>query len=281
MNGIKTLQIGSEVGYEVIGFKNYYVTRSGHVYSTKVIGGHGKIDESKIRQVRYKVDKDGYFEVCFSENNKHTHLRVHRVVAKQFLPDWDDSLEVNHKDLNKQNNVVENLEMVTTQENRLHSWRTDTGILPSCQKDVILVDQKTNEEHKFTTYKDCSRKFPWISTSYIRTICNHADTMPTSNGLAICHIHYNQKLDQYEIYRNGTCYGTASTLSDLATLIGYKSFASDPGVHERFIRRVDNPITEKYMRYKLIFPSYKSIDYRKQLMQEQRKKYKSWYERSK
>ena len=42
-------------------------------------------------------------------------------MAEHFLPDWDPQLVVNHKDENKQNNHVSNLEMMTLGENVAYS----------------------------------------------------------------------------------------------------------------------------------------------------------------
>lgn len=50
-------------------------------------------------------------------------FKVHRLVAMFHLDDYTEDLQVNHKNGNKQDNRVENLEMVTCRENILHSWR--------------------------------------------------------------------------------------------------------------------------------------------------------------
>jgi hypothetical protein len=44
------------------------------------------------------------------------HRTRHRLVAELFLPDYSEDLVVNHKDCNKLNNNVDNLEMVTIKE---------------------------------------------------------------------------------------------------------------------------------------------------------------------
>ena len=50
--------------------------------------------------------------------------QVHRLVAEAFLPDFLDKPQVNHKDGNKQNNHISNLEMATSSENMLHAYKT-------------------------------------------------------------------------------------------------------------------------------------------------------------
>ena len=47
---------------------------------------------------------------------------VHRIMAKTFLSDTNEGLQVNHKDGNKLNNHIENLEWVTRSENIKHSY---------------------------------------------------------------------------------------------------------------------------------------------------------------
>ena len=55
-------------------------------------------------------DKNGYLKVNLSCNGKHNIIRVHRLVTEAFLPNPDNLPEVNHKDEDKTNNRVENLE---------------------------------------------------------------------------------------------------------------------------------------------------------------------------
>jgi hypothetical protein len=63
----------------------------------------------------------GYRRVCFSVNCVSSVLLVHRIVAQTFIPNKDNKPCVNHKDCNKTNNEVENLEWVTYRENNLHT----------------------------------------------------------------------------------------------------------------------------------------------------------------
>ena len=55
-------------------------------------------------------DKDGYLKIGLRKNRKTDFILVHRLVAQTFLPNPDNYPQVNHKDENKANNRVENLE---------------------------------------------------------------------------------------------------------------------------------------------------------------------------
>lgn len=79
-----------------------------------------KVGGSNLKQ---KTKKNGYKEVSlyFSAQQQKTKY-VHRLVAETFIGYIPKTFEVNHKDGNKSNNTLENLEIVTPSENRLHSY---------------------------------------------------------------------------------------------------------------------------------------------------------------
>lgn len=60
----------------------------------------------------------GYLVVELRKGREGKHLRVHRLVAEAFLPNPDNLPEVNHKDENKHNNAVDNLEWCTRSYNK-------------------------------------------------------------------------------------------------------------------------------------------------------------------
>lgn len=80
--------------------------------------------------VRRKGDKNdhstrnskGYLVTDLYKDGKRVTRRVHRLVAEAFLENPKHKKEVNHKDGNKHNNRVENLEWVTKKENCHHAW---------------------------------------------------------------------------------------------------------------------------------------------------------------
>ena len=70
-----------------------------------------------------RIDRYGYCKVTFYDNGVTKHTTVHRVVAEAFLPNIYNKPSINHKDCNKLNNSVDNLEWVTHKENIHHAER--------------------------------------------------------------------------------------------------------------------------------------------------------------
>jgi len=76
-----------------------------------------------------EINKDGYIRVNVSyyENGKRIrkHKFVHRLVAEAFLENYSENLVINHKDCNKQNNNISNIEMCTIKENTIHAFNNN------------------------------------------------------------------------------------------------------------------------------------------------------------
>ena len=62
-------------------------------------------------------------QIVLSKNNIQTLHWVHRLIASAFIANPSTLKEVNHKDGNRANNAVENLEWVTRAENNQHAYR--------------------------------------------------------------------------------------------------------------------------------------------------------------
>lgn len=88
-------------------------------------------DEGKVRRIfkngnikELKNRDDLYHTVSLSKKSVKKSFNVHRLVAEHFLERPEGATEVNHKDGNKYNNNVNNLEWVTQKENLIHAMDT-------------------------------------------------------------------------------------------------------------------------------------------------------------
>lgn len=113
------------------------VTNDGDIFTTKKdkIRINGRKDNRKGRKLKPATDKDGYLRITLTNNGKRKSYCVHRLVARAYLKDYNEKLQVNHKNGIKTDNRVENLEMVTLQENIQHS--IETGLKPKLKRDKL------------------------------------------------------------------------------------------------------------------------------------------------
>ena len=99
---------------------------------------------------------------------------VHRLVAEQYIPNPENKQQVNHKDGNKLNNTVENLEWASNQENRTHAVKHGLHLegekcpwAKLTEQDVIFI--RTHLEY---TNNQLANQFN-VSRATIRDIRNY------------------------------------------------------------------------------------------------------------
>ena len=114
-------------GYEGL----YEVSSLGRVKSLeRIIDGIGRgfprVKKESI--LTPGVAGNGYLFVNLSKDGLAKEYFVHRLVALAFIPNQDNKGDVNHKDGNKRNNIVDNLEWCTRKENVQHAYRL--GLIP-------------------------------------------------------------------------------------------------------------------------------------------------------
>lgn len=92
---------------------DYIVSEDGHVFSTKNVG-RGKFH----KELTQRENKDGYMCVTVGKNSNRRSERVHRIVAKAFIPNPYGLPEVDHIDNDKKNNNVTNLQWISGFDNK-------------------------------------------------------------------------------------------------------------------------------------------------------------------
>ena len=92
----------------------YAITRDGRVWSYKSNKFLKPIDNGH-----------GYYQISLCKEGKVKNYLIHRLVAQAFIPNPEELPQVNHKDENKQNNCVNNLEWCDTKYNANYGTRTE------------------------------------------------------------------------------------------------------------------------------------------------------------
>lgn len=119
----------NEIWRTVSGYENYYeASDQGNVRSVEreIIDKIGQKRRLKSKILKPGVCSAGYLNVDLSKNGKVKKHTVHRLVALAFLEPDELREQVNHKDGDKLNNHIENLEWTTPKENIRHA--IDTGL---------------------------------------------------------------------------------------------------------------------------------------------------------
>ena len=142
------------------GFEHYQVSNYGRVRNQK---------NGCIR--RAKDNGHGYLNITLKSHGNQLCIYIHREVARLFLPDFDEALQVNHKNKNKLHNYVSNLEMMTDSENKL--WSKDeyiAGHLQAQGKILQVYDMDGNLILEHFGLWDFCRKYNYDSRSIQRVI---------------------------------------------------------------------------------------------------------------
>lgn len=165
-------------------YPNYKITKCGKVFSLYY-----------NRFVSTSLSSRGYISVKLSRNGKSIHTSIHRLIALAFIgiPE-NEKMVVNHKNGDKLDNSIENLEWCTIQENVLHYYKylqkfskgnesavgLSNGIPPRVQSNSNKKNILDKDQYK-EIYSLCEkkipvrfifRKFPDIDLGHIKAVYN-------------------------------------------------------------------------------------------------------------
>ena len=124
--------MSKEVWKDIEGYEGHYqVSNLGRVKSLDRVVEHakGKITKRTLKGSILKTKLVyGYEYVSLSKDNKLKSYRVHRLVAKAFIPNPNNYPAVNHKDEDRSNNNVSNLEWCTYKYNNEYSGTREKAV---------------------------------------------------------------------------------------------------------------------------------------------------------
>lgn len=117
--------------------------------------------------------RGGYLQVHTRVNGKSIYLLVHRVVAICFLPNPDNLPEINHKDNNRVNNNVSNLEFCTREYNIAYKEKYGRSAAEALGRPVVAVDQKTFEVLHFESQHEAARQLKIDQSTITKVLKGH------------------------------------------------------------------------------------------------------------
>ena len=147
-------------------YENYVVSNNGDVIRLEYRDKKGANRPFKL--LKPNINEDGYASTTLRNDEGKKTFRIHRLVAREFIPNPENKETVNHIDGNKLNNRVENLEWNTREENMQHAYKIglkkSNNIMATSSKmkmckPVKITVKETGESLYFLSARECSRHF--------------------------------------------------------------------------------------------------------------------------
>lgn len=125
----------------------YFVNKDGACYNSL-----GKL----LKPIK---NPNGYYKYCFCINKKVKQLTIHRLVIEVFVGEIPKNLEVNHKDFDRSNNSLDNLELLSRQDNIAYSMERIINSKRVLSDEQIIEFKNNISITKKPNYKQYMEKF--------------------------------------------------------------------------------------------------------------------------
>lgn len=119
--------------------------------------------------MRMRIGRDGYVRFSLTKDGKQTHKLLHRLLAIAFIPNPDNFAEVNHKNENKQDNSILNLEWCTHKYNSNFGTRLKRMAISNYEP-VIQYTKDGEEIARYKSQKEAMEK-TGIQSRHISCCC--------------------------------------------------------------------------------------------------------------
>lgn len=167
------MNLNKEVWVGIKGYENMYqISNLGRVKSLERWVNHGLSEKQFVENkiLKPRLYNNGYFFIVLCRDGKKKNSSIHRLVASAFIENIGNKEWVNHKNGIKIDNDVNNLEWVTSSENRIHAFTT--GLQKPHSLKPIIANKKNGEfVGKFESIHDASRKLNLLP-SHICSVCS-------------------------------------------------------------------------------------------------------------
>ena len=161
----------------------------------------GNIRNNKTNKLLKPCIKGGYSNISLKNGPIKKSFKIHRVVALSFIPNPENKCDVNHKDKNKINNNLNNLEWMTRQENNIHRCN---GIKMTSNKNkpIFRIDKNTNEI--LEKYNSIELAGIWaLNNGYTKTVHNGRNSIGNCvNGLSLSAYTFKWKYEENNEFEN-------------------------------------------------------------------------------
>lgn len=140
---------------EIKGYEGkYIISNYGEIISLpRYKQNKNKLQYVKPRKICKYVNKNnGYVYVQLWNNSHYKNIRLHRLVAENFIKNKENKNQINHIDGDKENNRIDNLEWCTCKENIKHAYKT--GLISN--KNKIKINQLDKEYNFIKQYSSLS-----------------------------------------------------------------------------------------------------------------------------